>query len=104
MVVSSSASPASSSRPHRGGGSSGFSDPRFDPAVGGVAVLEAGGPSRVVPAMAAVGAEVVAMSIPLVPYLDSSDSEATENYCPARLQALHFNAPPRAGGGSKKIA
>ena len=67
MVVSSSASPASSV------------DPRINLAIASLGGGYEGGSSHVVPA-AAVGEEVVKVPIPLVPYLDSSDFEASGNY------------------------
>lgn len=102
MIISSSASLGHNVDPLRGGGSSGFSGLHCSATTGIVAVGDGVGPSRVILSSVADGTVVEKVSGPLMPYPDSSDSDASENYRPARLGALHFNAPPQIDDAAKK--
>ncbi|KAG0596268.1 hypothetical protein M758_UG238700 [Ceratodon purpureus] len=121
VVMSSSVSRSSARDPPCGVGSSEFSSPRIGVAATGCArgelmhildVIAGEGPSTVVPVVAG---DVAAASmgavdgggwgpfppIPLVPYPETSESDASIEYRPARLGALQITSPIGSGIVSK---
>ena len=104
QVVGSTSSPVrSGGRPPRG--ATVFNAPYIGRAGDGSAAAEVGGGSPIVVALSADRAEDCVGPIdpgPLVPYSDSSDSDATINFLSVRRGQLHCNSAPPVGDGSAK--